>query len=154
MEGNKDEAERCIDYAQQAFNYGDRAKAERFLKKAEKLYPTQKAKGVKEKTLNNILYKCNKLFYTLELLELLSKLEETTASSKTSADDVRNRRGSSTTSTSAREGYFFETFILECFNFIYFNLFIGSQKKEESAGSSSKSSGPEFTHEQHAAVKK
>lgn len=47
MEGNKDEAERCIDYAQQAFNYGDRAKAERFLQKAERLYPTQKAKGMK-----------------------------------------------------------------------------------------------------------
>jgi hypothetical protein len=45
MEGNKDEAERCIELAQQSFNNGDREKAERFLKKAERLFPTQKAKG-------------------------------------------------------------------------------------------------------------
>lgn len=45
MEGNKDEAYRCIDLAEQSFNAGDRGKAERLLKKAEKLYPTQKAKG-------------------------------------------------------------------------------------------------------------
>ena len=45
MEGNKDEAERCIELAQQSFNTGDREKAERLLKKAERLFPTQKAKG-------------------------------------------------------------------------------------------------------------
>ncbi|XP_021948301.1 dnaJ homolog subfamily B member 14 isoform X2 [Folsomia candida] len=80
MEGNKDEAERCIDYAQQAFNYGDRAKAEKFLKKAEKLYPTQKAK---------------------DLLTLLNKLEETNASTNSSSDDVRNRRESPRKESSA-----------------------------------------------------
>jgi len=45
MDGNKDEAERCIEIAQQAFNSGDREKAGRLLKKAERLFPTQKAKG-------------------------------------------------------------------------------------------------------------
>lgn len=45
MEGNKDEAYRCIDLAEQSFNTGDRGKAERLLRKAERLYPTQKAKG-------------------------------------------------------------------------------------------------------------
>ena len=46
MEVNKDEAERCIELAEQAFKAGDRAKAVRFLTKAEKLYPTDKAKGI------------------------------------------------------------------------------------------------------------
>jgi len=45
MESNKDEAEKCIQIAQESFNAGDRAKAERFLNKAERLYPTQQAKG-------------------------------------------------------------------------------------------------------------
>jgi len=45
MEGNKDEAERCIDLAQQAFDHGDRAKAERLLLKAERLYSTERARG-------------------------------------------------------------------------------------------------------------
>ena len=45
IEGNKDEAFRCIDIAVQAFAEGKLEKAEKFLIKAEKLYPTQKAKG-------------------------------------------------------------------------------------------------------------
>lgn len=44
IEGNKDEAERCIEIAQLAFSAGNRDKAERFILKAEKLYPTSKAK--------------------------------------------------------------------------------------------------------------
>jgi len=46
LEGNKDEAEKCMEFAEKALNEGDRAKAERFLKKAERLYPTQKAKDL------------------------------------------------------------------------------------------------------------
>lgn len=45
IEGNKDEAFRCIEIAVQAFSEGKLEKAEKFLIKAEKLYPTQKAKG-------------------------------------------------------------------------------------------------------------
>ncbi|GBP63666.1 DnaJ homolog subfamily B member 12 [Eumeta japonica] len=44
IEGNKDEAERCIDIAQNAISSGNFEKAERFLLKAERLYPTAKAK--------------------------------------------------------------------------------------------------------------
>lgn len=58
MEGNKDEAERCIGIAERLFNEGQRDKAEKFLIKADKLYPTKKAK---------------------DLLELLSKLNGTTS---------------------------------------------------------------------------
>lgn len=133
MEGNKDEAERCIDYAQQAFNYGDRAKAEKFLKKAEKLYPTQKAK---------------------DLLTLLNKLEETNASTNSSSDDVRNRRGSSASTPSNFVNKHIK--FLSIYNVIY--TLKESPRKESSAGgdasSSSKSSGPEYTQEQLAAVKK
>lgn len=45
MESNRDEAERCIEIAVQALRQAKLEKAEKFLKKAENLYPTQKAKG-------------------------------------------------------------------------------------------------------------
>lgn len=45
MESNRDEAEKCIQIAAQALRESKIERAEKFLKKAEKLYPTQKAKG-------------------------------------------------------------------------------------------------------------
>jgi len=71
MEVNKDEAERCIDLAQQAFNTGDRAKAERLLLKAERLYSTQRGK---------------------DLLILLSKLGESQSTAHT--ESTRRRKNS------------------------------------------------------------
>lgn len=56
MEGNKDESERCIHISQKYLNEGDRAKALKYLYKAEKLYPSQRAK---------------------DLIELLEKLSDT-----------------------------------------------------------------------------
>ncbi|KAI5631936.1 dnaJ domain-containing protein [Phthorimaea operculella] len=44
IEGNKDEADRCIGIAKLAFSEGNIAKAEKFLLKAEKLYPSARAK--------------------------------------------------------------------------------------------------------------
>lgn len=44
LEGNKDEAEKCIAIAQNAFTAGNMEKAEKFLLKAERLYPTTLAK--------------------------------------------------------------------------------------------------------------
>ncbi|KAJ8388252.1 hypothetical protein AAFF_G00135130 [Aldrovandia affinis] len=48
MEGNRDEAEKCINIATKAVEAGDREKALKFLNKAEKLYPTDKAKALLE----------------------------------------------------------------------------------------------------------
>lgn len=45
MEGNRDEAEKCINIATKALEAGDKEKALRFLHKAEKLYPTDTAKS-------------------------------------------------------------------------------------------------------------
>lgn len=45
MESNRDEAERCIEIAVTALRQSKLEKAEKFLRKAENLYPTQKAKG-------------------------------------------------------------------------------------------------------------
>lgn len=45
MDINKDEAERCIEYAERFILDGEKDKAETFLLKAERLFPTQKAKG-------------------------------------------------------------------------------------------------------------
>lgn len=46
MEGNRDEADKCIKIATVALEAGDKEKALRFLKKAEKLYPTDAAKAL------------------------------------------------------------------------------------------------------------
>ncbi|KAG5879173.1 hypothetical protein JTB14_037431 [Gonioctena quinquepunctata] len=46
MEGNKDEADRCIHMAEKFIQEKNREKAEKFLHKAEKLFPTQKAKDL------------------------------------------------------------------------------------------------------------
>lgn len=45
MEGNRDEAEKCIGIAREALETGNRERALRFLNKAQKLYPTETAKG-------------------------------------------------------------------------------------------------------------
>lgn len=45
MEVNRDEAERCIDIATAALTSNRPDKAQRFLEKAQRLFPTEKAKG-------------------------------------------------------------------------------------------------------------
>lgn len=45
MESNRDEAEKCIAIAVQAIRDAKIERAEKFLKKAERLFPSQKAKG-------------------------------------------------------------------------------------------------------------
>uniref|UniRef100_A0A023F2K7 Putative chaperone protein dnaj n=1 Tax=Triatoma infestans TaxID=30076 RepID=A0A023F2K7_TRIIF len=49
MEVNKDEAERCIELAEQFMSEGKHDKAEKFLLKSEKLYSTQKARDLLDK---------------------------------------------------------------------------------------------------------
>lgn len=44
MESNHDEAKHCIEIALKRMNEGDLVKAEKFLKKAESLYPSERAK--------------------------------------------------------------------------------------------------------------
>lgn len=46
MEGNRDESERCYYLANKYLSQGDLEKAKKFLNKAERLYPTQRAKGI------------------------------------------------------------------------------------------------------------
>ncbi|KAG7485766.1 hypothetical protein JOB18_017885 [Solea senegalensis] len=46
MEGNRDEAEKCINIATKALEAGDKEKAQKFLIKAEKLFPTDRAKAL------------------------------------------------------------------------------------------------------------
>ncbi|KAG7461760.1 hypothetical protein MATL_G00194540 [Megalops atlanticus] len=53
MEGNKDEAEKCIRIATNALGVGDKEKALKFLNKAEKLYPTDKAKVLLDALMRN-----------------------------------------------------------------------------------------------------
>ncbi|CAM1331987.1 DNAJB12 (predicted), partial [Pycnogonum litorale] len=78
MEGNKDESERCVEYAEKCINSGSREKAMKFLNKAEKLYPSNKAR---------------------ELIELLQKLNGAThcnrdGNKNANASDCRKRKKS------------------------------------------------------------
>lgn len=45
MEVNKDEAERCIQIAIEALKSGNVERSEKFLRKADNLFPSQRAKG-------------------------------------------------------------------------------------------------------------
>lgn len=45
MAVNKDEADRCIELAERYIKERCREKAEKFLHKAERLYPSERAKG-------------------------------------------------------------------------------------------------------------
>lgn len=78
MDGNKDESEHCIVIAQKYINEGDRTKALKFLYKAEKLFPSQRAKDL------------------IELLEKLSDTGDKYSSRKRSSsrDNSQNRRRS------------------------------------------------------------
>lgn len=49
MDGNKDEAERCIEIAIKALSEGKIERADKFLRKAESLFPTQRAKDLLSK---------------------------------------------------------------------------------------------------------
>ncbi|KAJ8383015.1 hypothetical protein SKAU_G00037930 [Synaphobranchus kaupii] len=53
MEGNRDEAEKCINIATDALAAGEKDKAVKFLNKAEKLYPTNKAKVLLDALMRN-----------------------------------------------------------------------------------------------------
>ncbi|KAK6633962.1 hypothetical protein RUM44_004569 [Polyplax serrata] len=53
MYGNKDEAEKCIEIAQNAIKDGNREKAIRFLEKAERMHSTAKAKELLDKLKNS-----------------------------------------------------------------------------------------------------
>ena len=64
MEGNKDEAEKCLSFAKKFALNGNIEKAIKFLNKSIKLYPTEKAEGkLHIKTgfiAPNTLYKLNR----------------------------------------------------------------------------------------------
>ncbi|XP_041340163.1 dnaJ homolog subfamily B member 14 isoform X3 [Pyrgilauda ruficollis] len=53
MEGNRDEAEKCIGIAREALEAGNRDRALRFLGKAQKLYPTETARVLLEAITKN-----------------------------------------------------------------------------------------------------
>ena len=45
MDSNKDEAKRCLKLAEKYLTLGDREKAEKFGRKAQKLFPSTEAEG-------------------------------------------------------------------------------------------------------------
>ncbi|XP_028932329.1 dnaJ homolog subfamily B member 14 isoform X2 [Ornithorhynchus anatinus] len=53
MEGNRDEAEKCVEIGRQALQAGNRDRALRFLRKAQKLYPSDHARVLLEAIVKN-----------------------------------------------------------------------------------------------------
>ncbi|XP_029950938.1 dnaJ homolog subfamily B member 14 [Salarias fasciatus] len=53
MEGNRDEAEKCLNIATRALESGDKEKALKFLHKAEKLFPTDRGRALLDALTNN-----------------------------------------------------------------------------------------------------
>ncbi|CAG5037338.1 unnamed protein product [Parnassius apollo] len=80
IEGNKDEADKCIEIAQNAFSAGNVEKAERFLLKAERLYPTPRAK---------------ELLNRVRAAGPSSAAPKRTPPSSPSAEDIRRRKAAS-----------------------------------------------------------
>lgn len=72
MESNKDEANKCIQLAENYIQQKNREKAEKFLHKAERLFPTQRAKGT-ERTRHSDHY-LNFPSHISDLLEQLNFL--------------------------------------------------------------------------------
>ena len=56
MDGNKDEADRCIQIALRCIQAGDREKARKFLNKAERLYPSDRVRGEREETIFTVYF--------------------------------------------------------------------------------------------------
>jgi len=54
MEGNRDESERCLAFAKKFVSEGDIEKGLKYATKAEKLFPSQGAKGANSR-LQNVL---------------------------------------------------------------------------------------------------
>lgn len=48
MEGNRDESEKCIRLAEKYLALGDKEKAKKFLFKAERLFPSERASGIRK----------------------------------------------------------------------------------------------------------
>lgn len=91
MEVNKDEAERCIEIGIAALKAGNIERAEKFVKKADNLYPTERAKGQKKKNGNFILANQLNLFFFSELLATLNTFKSKPSASQ-SNDSTRRRR--------------------------------------------------------------
>ena len=50
MDSNKDEAKRCLKLAEKYLALGDREKAEKFGRKAQRLFPSTEAEGKPQKS--------------------------------------------------------------------------------------------------------
>lgn len=65
MDSNKDEAERCMEYAEKYLSEKKFDEAEKFLKKAQKLYPTKRVEGKLLKIFSLYIYICVYIKYTV-----------------------------------------------------------------------------------------
>lgn len=95
MDGNRDEAERCIDIAIDALDSLNFQRAQKFLRKAESLYPTQKAKG--ESASFAAAVKAPNIFLKRHLCiaDLLDQIQAAHESSSSGESTARRRQNAS-----------------------------------------------------------
>lgn len=77
MDSNKDEALRCIEVAEKYIKERKKEKAQKFLYKAERLFPTQRAKG---KLIDHQLIRNFRVFFGVDLLLQVSILPDSVES--------------------------------------------------------------------------
>lgn len=76
MEGNKDEALRCVELAEKYLAEGKYDKAEKFLQKGQKLFPTSKAESTCHRSSRPIFRPTSLIVYIL-LITALSLFPQT-----------------------------------------------------------------------------
>lgn len=93
MDGNKDEAQRCINIALEAAKSGDLQRAEKFLRKADNLYPSEKAKGKYGYKSNKIRFEFGYKLNGSDFLftDLLAQIQAKHHETKSSAEGLRKR---------------------------------------------------------------
>ncbi|XP_068221192.1 dnaJ homolog subfamily B member 12 [Palaemon carinicauda] len=124
-DGNKDEAEKCFNFAQKYFKEGNRDKAIRFAQKAERLYPTQKAQ---------------------EFLDLLNRLNGSTADHSPHSNGTAGGEGDGGGGRSGGGGSSSEN--------VRRRKLSTNDEKSSTAGSNSQTATGEYTSDQLDAVKR
>lgn len=126
MEVNKDEAYRCLDRAQYYISEGDIEKAEKFINKSKRLFPTSEADGKRIILFyfGILLFLHNIINFFLELLQKLKTQgarKQSTSNAKADGQNARKRKNTP-------PGICFDQFIVV--HQVIFISFKGSPKGE------------------------
>ena len=114
MESNKDEALRCLRLAEKYLSIGEREKAEKFGRKAHKLFPSQEAEGKAKKLVKLPRISSNQSNFTIFLVDFLERASSTSGRSNLNSNeensepkvngDVKHDKNNSSESSATSNG--------------------------------------------------